>query len=359
MALKVKKGFPAGLCAPAVGWRCLRRGSSAVRALLLLAVSCGAVQGCDGDGPLSPGEAAQLGDLRVVSGNGQVGQPGERLSEPLKVRALDNAGRPMVGVAVQFSIEEGNGAVSSSSTQSGAGGEAQTFLTLGPLPGTNRVSASASALAGLPPTFAAQAEGPETDGQTPALTPVSTGAPASLVLVSADPASIGVRGSGANETAVVTFEVPDEMGRPVADGEPVFFRLDVPAGADERVQPSESATVGGRVQAAVSSGTVARTLRLIAEATTSTGDTVRSTPVPIAIHGGLPDGAHFSIALQPVNLAGRVLFGLTSSVTAYVFDRYSNPVLFSGPTPPSSLPARRARSCGPGRPPSPMRGPLS
>ena len=486
--------------------------------LVLLLAAWSVLQGCDGDGPMSPGQGALLQDLHVVSGNGQVGRPGERLSRPLKVQAVDGRGRPMVGVAIRFAVDEGNGVVSVSAAETGANGEAQTFLTLGPRAGTNRVSASAPALAGLPPTFTARAEGPETDGPAPGPSPISSGAPASLtltaadtlltadgeattlitvtvldsagagvpnaaviflasagaletslltgpagratavyrtpvnlsdvseatvearsgvlsaavlihlqgvrlsltagpdtiavdgisrstlravvertdgspvsnatvffettlgvlsassaetdrsgtatviltaaseagdavvtafygqgvsertsiafvkgepgsiVLVKADPASISVRGSGANETTVVTFDVRDEMGRSVADGEPVFFRLDVPNGSDERVQPSETAAIGGRVQAAVSSGRVARTLRLVASAVTSSGDTVRSTPVPIAIHAGLPDEAHFSIALEPVNVAGRVLFGLTSSVTAFVFDKYSNPV---------------------------------
>jgi hypothetical protein len=486
-------------------------------ALLLVAAGT-ALFGCDGDGPLSPGEAPVLRDLHIVAGNGQVGRPGERLSQPLRIRAVDTEGRPMVGVAVRFAVEEGGGAVSAGTVETRDYGEAETFLTLGPQPGTNRVSATSASLGGLPPTFTATAEGPATDGSTPVIVPSTTGAPASLslsaedsvltadgettteltatvldsagagvpntvvtflasagaldasgltdaagrivntyrtpvnlsaaseatveahsgtlsasalirlqgvrlalaaspdtipvdgisratlraevtrtdgspisnatihfettlgalsaasaetdrsgtatviltaeskagdaavtayygqglsaratvtfvkgepgsiVLVAVDPPGIGVRGSGANETAVVTFEVQDELGRPVADGESVTFRLDVPAGADERVQPAESATVQGQVQAAVSSGTVARTIRLIAEATTSSGDTVRSTPVPIAIHGGLPDETHFSLAVKPVNVAGRVLYGLTSSVTAFVFDKYSNPV---------------------------------
>ncbi len=135
-----------------------------------------------------------------------------------------------------------------------------------------------------------------------------------------------MQGSGGNETAIVTFEVRDERGNAVADGEPVLFRFDAPPGGGERVGPERTATVAGRVQAAVSSGTRARTVRLIAEAPLASGDTVRSTPVPIAIHGGLPDQAHFSLAAEPVNLAGRVLFGLESAITAYVFDKYSNPV---------------------------------
>jgi len=52
------------------------------------------------------------------------------------------------------------------------------------------------------------------------------GPPVSIVLVSVDPPAIGVRASGDNETAIVTFEVRDERGNTVADGLSVRFRLD-------------------------------------------------------------------------------------------------------------------------------------
>lgn len=148
------------------------------------------------------------------------------------------------------------------------------------------------------------------------------GPPASIVLVSAEPPSIGVRGAGANATSFITFEVRDAQGTPVADGERITFSLD-PAAGGESVDPAESATVNGRVRVAFNSGTVARTVRVIAR---WSGGNVSSTPVPVAIHGGLPDLAHFSLGAKPVNLAGRVVLGLQSTITAYVFDKYSNPV---------------------------------
>ena len=152
------------------------------------------------------------------------------------------------------------------------------------------------------------------------------GPPSSIVLLSVNPPSISVRGSGGNETALVTFHVRDRTGNPVADGEPVLFALDAPGDGGERVGPERTGTVDGKVQTAVSSGNLAHTIRLIAEVPLAAGDTVRSTPVPIAVHGGLPDEAHFSLASLPVNLAGRVWFGLQTTITAFVFDRYSNPV---------------------------------
>ena len=148
------------------------------------------------------------------------------------------------------------------------------------------------------------------------------GPPASIVLVSVEPPSVGVKGAGSNATALITFDVRDAQGTPVKDGERITFTLD-PAAGGESVNPAESATVNGRVRMAFNSGTVARTVRVIAR---WADGNVSSTPVPVAIHGGLPDLTHFSLGASPVNLAGRVVLGLQSTITAYVFDKYSNPV---------------------------------
>ncbi len=53
---------------------------------------------------------------------------------------------------------------------------------------------------------------------------------------------------------------------------------------------------------------------------------IRSKPVNIAIHGGLPDYNHFSIAPEYLNFPGLVEYGLFNKISAYVGDKYSNPV---------------------------------
>jgi len=216
-------------------------------------------------------------------------------------------GMPIANGVVRF--ETTLGRLSSEAVETDAEGKAQTILVAGMEAGKATVKA---------------VYGEELTERTAVA--LVKGPPASIVVISVEPATIGVRGAGANETAMVTFEVRDARGNTVADGEPVLFRLDAPGAGGERVGPESTATVNGRVQAALSSGTRARTVRLLAEAPLASGDTVRSTPVPIAIHGGLPDEDHFGLAAKPVNLAGRVLFGLESEITAFVFDKYSNPV---------------------------------
>jgi len=52
--------------------------------------------------------------------------------------------------------------------------------------------------------------------------------------------------------------------------------------------------------------------------------TTRSTAVNIL--GGPPTQTNFSLAHQFHNISGRVTFGLTDEITAFVADRFGNPV---------------------------------
>ena len=274
--------------------------------------------------PLNPGASAvqleaSAGRLRAQTSLGLVGV---RLSLSASADTIAADGNAQAKIRAQVQRSDGvaiaNGAVhfsttlgtlSAASVETDAEGLAEVLLVAGTEAGKALVRASYAG--GLSAQVAVI---------------LAKGPPASIAVVGVEPPAISVRGAGGNETAIVTFEVRDARGNAVADGEGVLFRFDAPPGGDERVGPERTTTVAGRVQAAVSSGTRARTLRLIAEAPLASGDTVRSTPVPIAIHGGLPDQTHFSLAANPLNLAGRVVSGLESTITAYVFDKYSNPV---------------------------------
>jgi hypothetical protein len=229
----------------------------------------------------------------------------------LSVKLQRSDGVPIANAEVR--LETTLGTLSSSVVETDVRGEAEAILIAGTKEGKALVSASYGE--GLREQVAvAMIKGP----------------PASIVLVSVEPPAIGVRGAGDNETAVVTFEVRDAWGNTVADGQTVVFRVEPGplSSASGRVGPDSTTTVAGRVRAAVSSDTLAGTVMLFAEArSVAAGDgLIHSEPVPIAIHGGHPDQIHFSVAPKPVNLAGRVLFGLESKVTAYVYDKYSNPV---------------------------------
>lgn len=158
-------------------------------------------------------------------------------------------------------------------------------------------------------------------------TPTS-GEAASIVLISQSAKNIGVKGSGSVETAQMVFEVQDSSGRPVdlAHSVEVSFRIGSGPGGGEFVYPPKSRTDSkGRVTANIASGTKSGVVQIIAETVVGT-KTIRSLPVVIVIHGGLPDSAHFSIAPEKLNFPGYNIFGLTNKITAYVGDKYGNPV---------------------------------
>lgn len=156
----------------------------------------------------------------------------------------------------------------------------------------------------------------------------TTGQPASIVLVHQTFASIGVRESGDNETTTLTFEVRDSSGNPldITNSVTVNFRLGANPGGGLFIDPpSKKTNSEGRVSVNVTSGTIAGAVQIIAEINLGTR-VIRSKPVNIAIHGGLPDYNHFSLAAEYYNIPGLVKYGFTDNITAYVGDKYSNPV---------------------------------
>ena len=85
--------------------------------------------------------------IRIVSGNDQQGLPGAALKKPFVVEVQDEHGVAFEGVPVTFAVTPGGGALSITSTATNTNGRAESFLTLGPSPGTNTVTVSA---AGIP-----------------------------------------------------------------------------------------------------------------------------------------------------------------------------------------------------------------
>ncbi|NWF88254.1 MAG: hypothetical protein HXY50_02200 [Ignavibacteriaceae bacterium] len=157
---------------------------------------------------------------------------------------------------------------------------------------------------------------------------VPSGDPVSIFLLSQSTNSIGVKESGAEETAKITFVVQDSAGVPVdlAHSVDVSFKFGAGPGGGEVLSPSIVKTNNsGQAAVNLTSGTKAGVVQIIAEITIGSKKIV-SLPVAISIHGGLPDFAHFSIAPQKLNFAGYNIFGLQDPITAYVGDKYANPV---------------------------------
>jgi hypothetical protein len=156
----------------------------------------------------------------------------------------------------------------------------------------------------------------------------TSGQPASIVLVNQTFPSIGVKESGDNETTTLTFEVRDSSGNPIGIDKSVTVNFTLganPGGGIIVDPPSKKTNSEGKVSVNITSGTIAGVVQIIAEINLGT-KIIRSKPVNIAIHGGLPDYNHFSIAAEYYNVPGLVKYGFTDNITAYVGDKYSNPV---------------------------------
>ncbi len=157
---------------------------------------------------------------------------------------------------------------------------------------------------------------------------IPSGDPVSIFLLSQSAKSIGVKESGAEETAKITFVVQDSAGIPIdlAHSVDVTFRFGASPGGGELLSPAMVKTnISGQASVSLTSGTKAGVVQIIAEIRLGS-KLITSLPVAISIHGGLPDLAHFSIAPERVNFPGYNIFGLFDPITAYVGDKYANPV---------------------------------
>lgn len=159
-------------------------------------------------------------------------------------------------------------------------------------------------------------------------TPMPSGAAASIILSGVNPNSIGVRESGSPEVAEIAFQVQDSSGTPVdlQHSVRVDFILGSNPGEGCFISPTSASTgAGGLAKTSLFSGTKSGVVQLIAEVHLGT-QTIRSMPVAVAIHGGLPDSTHFSLAVEKLNFPGYNIYGLIDRITAYVGDKYGNPV---------------------------------
>ena len=119
-----------------------------------------------GDGPNPPDPAAT--DLTIVSGDGQTGQVGTTLADPLVVEVTDEDGNPVAGVDVQWAAG-GGGSVSDDIVATDDDGRSAVQRVLGGTPGEQTTTATVSGLTGSPATFTAQAEAEPPDPE-PSLT---------------------------------------------------------------------------------------------------------------------------------------------------------------------------------------------
>lgn len=157
---------------------------------------------------------------------------------------------------------------------------------------------------------------------------IPSGDPVTVYLAAQTTGSIGVKESGDVETAQLVFEVQDSAGVPmdINHSVDVFFRFGISPGGGEETSPAVVKTNDlGQATVNLTSGYKAGVVQIIAEVFLP-NKTITSLPVAISIHGGLPDYDHFSIAPELLNFPGYNIFGLIDNISAYVGDKFANPV---------------------------------
>jgi len=153
--------------------------------------------------------------LVAVSGASQTGNVGAALAAPLVVQVLDGDNHPVAGVAVTWAVT-GGGAVAPESTTTDAAGQDSVRWTLGPKPGVQSATASASRYADLTTTFLA-GNGAVIMGSVA----IGNGSPTGMFAVPSAAARVASR--AAPTAAAVAARRP----RYAARGVEVIFRGDV------------------------------------------------------------------------------------------------------------------------------------
>ncbi len=168
-------------------------------------------------------------------------------------------------------------------------------------------------------------------GTDPGTDPVGTGTGSafSIQLQSISHPSIQVLATGGNEQSVLTVVVKDSLGRAIAEDKAVdvTFSFGARPNGGEVLQPATMRTDrSGLARTVLKSGTVSGVVQLIGTVTLPDGGVLRTQPVSVIIHSGLPDAAHFSLSTQIRNVPGCARYGDTNIITAFVGDRYGNSV---------------------------------
>jgi hypothetical protein len=156
----------------------------------------------------------------------------------------------------------------------------------------------------------------------------------SIQFISATPVTIGLKGTGLNETSTVVFKVTDSTGGARA-GVTVTFALNTTVGGMSISPSSATSASDGTVQTVVSAGTVHTAVRVTASIASPALSTQSS---QLSVTTGLPASGAFSIAVGAPTAGGGKdtiacpnvetwnIDGIQIPVTVRLADRYNNPV---------------------------------
>lgn len=156
----------------------------------------------------------------------------------------------------------------------------------------------------------------------------------SIQFVSASQTTIGLKGTGLNETSVLTFKVLNSTGGPYQGAQVNFLLNSTTGGVALSPQYATSGT-DGTVQTTVSSGTAHSPIRVTASITTPAALSTQSSFLTVTT--GLPASAGFSMAIGKAsgsssgglacpNIETWSILGITAPISVYLSDRYNNPV---------------------------------
>ncbi len=156
---------------------------------------------------------------------------------------------------------------------------------------------------------------------------VSADTAGSIEFVSATPALIAIKGTGAvglSETSAVVFKVKSTQGRAVAN-QLVNFSLNTGVGGLVLAPASGFTNSNGEISTVVRSGAVATGVRVTAS-TVASGLTLTGQSSQLTVSTGIPDQNSASIAVSMLNPEGFDRDGETVTVTGHVADHFNNPV---------------------------------
>lgn len=155
-----------------------------------------------------------------------------------------------------------------------------------------------------------------------------SGEASNIIFSSQSSSQIGVTESGSEEIAAIVFQATDSTGLPlsITQAVDITFRMGQAPGGGEFLFPETVKTDNnGKARVNLSAGTRSGVVQIVAEAVVG-GRTIRSLPVAMTIHGGLPDQEHFTLGPAAFNFPGLTRFGLTNQIAVIVGDKYGNPV---------------------------------
>jgi len=160
---------------------------------------------------------------------------------------------------------------------------------------------------------------------TTTTTPPPVGTLGSIRFDSASPTTIGIQGTGIDDTSTVQFTVLSDTGVRIANQQ-VAFELSTTVGGISFTPVNNGISdSNGIVSAVVKSGTAHTSVRL--KATASSGaKSVSALSSVLTITTGLPDQNSVSLSLSNLNPEGFNLDGTEVMATIRAADRFNNPV---------------------------------